>query len=257
MELDRRLRTQWTEAAQEWIETDQTVRTGMLDSWVLEALGDVSGKRVLDIGCGEGRFCRLLSEMGAAATGIDLTEALIERARTLGSEDEAYLVGDAEDMEVVCDDAFDLAVSYVVLVDLLDYRRSIREAYRVLRPGGRFVVCNIHPMRTAPVDFVGWIRDYGRKLFYPVDNYTEEGPREFAWLGRSFVNMHRTLSSYVSAFLEAGFALEGLHEPIPSDRQLAEHPELDDEPRAPNFIIYVLKKPSEAIAARGGERHAV
>ena len=243
MELDRLLRIQWTEAAQEWIETDQAIRTDMLDSWVLRALGDVSGKTVLDIGCGEGRFCRLLSERGAVVTGVDLTETLVERARTLGRKGETYLVGDAEDLEGVRDAAFDLAVSYVVLVDLLDYRRSIREAYRVLRPGGRFVVCNVHPMRTAAIDFVGWIRDYGRKLFYPVDNYTEEGPREFAWLGRQFVNMHRTLSNYVSAFLSAGFILEGLHEPIPSERQLAEHPEFDDEPRVPNFIVYVLKKP--------------
>ena len=45
MELSRRLRAQWTESAQDWIETDQAVRTGMLDSWMLDALGDVSGKR--------------------------------------------------------------------------------------------------------------------------------------------------------------------------------------------------------------------
>ena len=240
-----RLRTQWAESAQDWIETDQAVRTGMLDWWMLDALGDVSGKTVIDIGCGEGRFCRLLSEQGAKVTGIDLTEALIERARTLGSEGETYLVGDAEDLEWVRGSGFDLAVSYIVLVDLLDYRRSIREAYRVLRPGGRFIVCNVHTMRSAAINFNGWIRDFDRKLFYPLDNYADEGPREFTWWGRPFINMHRTLSSYVSAFLDAGFTLEGLYEPTPSEEQLAEHPEFDDESRAPNFIVYVLKKPSE------------
>ena len=245
MELEERLRTQWTEAVQDWIETDQSVRTGFLDTWMLDALGDVPGKSVIDIGCGEGRFSRLLSELGATVTGIDLTEPLIERARELGSDKETYLQGDAENLEGVADDSFDLAVSYIVLVDLLDYRRSIREAYRVLRPGGRFVVCNVHPMRTASKNIVGWIRDSSGKLFYPVDNYTEEGEREFLWWGGPFINMHRTISSYVSAFLDAGFTLEGLHEPVPSDEQLVENPKFDDELRVPNFIIYVLKKPSE------------
>ena len=112
----------------------------MLDAWVLRALGDVSGKTVIDIGCGEGRFCRLLASLGALVTGIDITEALIERARDLGGTGQTYLLGDAEDLADVEDDSFDLAVSYIVIADLLDYRRSIREAYRVLKPGGRFVV---------------------------------------------------------------------------------------------------------------------
>ena len=245
MELENRLRAQWSKYAQDWIETDQAVRTGMLDTWMLDALGDVSDKSVIDIGCGEGRFCRLLAEQGAVVTGVDLTEALIERAREVGSKRETYLLGDAEDLEGVADDGFDLAVSYVVLVDLVDYRRSIREAYRVLRPGGRFIVCNIHPIRTAVKSTDGWISDRSRKLFYPVDNYTEEGEREFLWWSGPFINMHRTLSSYVSAFLDAGFVLEALQEPIPSEEQLAEHPNFDDEPRVPNFIIYVLKKPLE------------
>ena len=245
MELERRLRAQWTESVQDWIETDQSVRTGMLNSWMLDTLGDVSGKSVIDVGCGEGRFSRLLSELGATVTGVDLTEALIERARLLGSHSETYLLGDAENLEGVRDESFDLAVSYIVLVDLLDYQRSIREAYRILRPGGRFVVCNVHPMRTASINISGWIRDHRRKLFYPLDNYAEEGPREFMWWGKPFINMHRMVSSYVSAFLDAGFALEGLHEPIPSDEQLVENPKFDDELRVPNFVIYMLKKPTE------------
>lgn len=238
--LERRLRTQWTEAAQDWIEQDQAVRTGMLDSWMLDAIGDARGKRVLDIGCGEGRFSRLLAGLGAEVTGLDLTEPLIERARRLAVGGDSYVMGDAESLEGIADESFDVAVSYIVLVDLLDYRASIEAAYRVLKRGGRFVVCNVHPMRSA-VPY-GWVNLAGRKLFYAVDNYTDEGPREFPWWGKSFVNMHRTLSSYVSAFVDAGFVVEGLDEPAPSEAQLAENPSFDDEFRSPNFIVYRLKK---------------
>ena len=241
MDLEGRLRTQWTDAAQSWIETDQSIRSDMLDAWMFEALGDVSGKAVIDIGCGEGRFCRLLAERGANVTGVDLTRPLIDRARALGREGQTYLVGDAVDLAGVDDAGFDLAVSYIVLVDLLDYRRAMEAAYRVLRPGGRLVVCNIHPMRSA--DSGGWIKQGTRKLFYPLNSYWDEGPREFEWLETVIVNMHRTLSSYVSAFLDAGFAIDGILEPTPSEAQLAEHPEFEDEFRAPNFTVYKLKKP--------------
>ena len=241
MNLERRLRTQWTEAAQDWVGQDQVLRTGLLDSWMLDELGDVRGKRVLDIGCGEGRFSRLLAGLGAEVTGVDLTEPLIERARGMAVGGDSYVVGDAESLAGIEDESFDLAVSYIVLVDVLDYRAAVEAAYRILKPGGRFVVCNVHPMRSA-VPY-GWINQGNRKLFYAVDNYWDEGPREFPWLGRNFVNMHRTLSSYVNVFVASGFALEGMQEPTPSEQQLVEDPALDDEFRAPNFVVYVLRKP--------------
>ena len=242
MDLKDRLRAQWAESVEDWVHQNQSVRTGMIDSWMLEALGDVSGKCVIDIGCGEGRFCRLLTGLGAETTGIDLTEALIERARSLAVGRENYVVGNAEDLSQMDHESFDLAVSYIVLVDLFDYRRSIQAAFRVLRPGGRFIVCNVHPMRSSTP--LGWIRQVNEKLFYPVDNYTIEGPREFNWWGKPFINMHRTLSSYISTFLEVGFDLEAVQEPTPSDEQLRKNPTFDDEFRIPNFIIYQLKKPA-------------
>ena len=243
MDLREQLRAQWAASVEDWIGQDQAVRTDMLDSWMLDALGDVSGKHVLDIGCGEGRFCRLLAGMGAEVTGVDLTEGLVEAARAQSNGVGNFIVGNAEDLEEIDCDSFDLAVSYIVMVDIFDYESSIRAAYRVLKPGGRFIVCTIHPIRLAP-QTIGWITQGNRKLFYPVDDYTFEGPREWVWWGRKFINMHRALSSYVSAFLESGFVLEGISEPTPSPEQLAVHPNFDDEFRAPNFIIFELRKPA-------------
>ena len=182
-ELESHLREQWNESVETWIQKEQAVRTGFLDAWMLRALGDVEGRRVLDIGCGEGRFCRLLAGLGAEVTGIDLTEGLMVRARALSEGVGTYLAGNAHDLAGVEDESFDLAVSYIVMVDLFKYREAIRSAFRVLRPAGRFIVCNIHPMRMAKTN--GWIRQGNRKLFYAVDDYTLEGPRveEVSWTG--------------------------------------------------------------------------
>ena len=128
MNIHQRLHTQWTEAAQDWIAADQAVRTGMLDRWMLDSLGDVTGKSAIDIGCGEGRFSRLLSQLGATVTGVDLTEPLIERARSL-STGETYLLGNAENLQGIESNTYDIAVSYIVLVDLQDYRSAINAAY--------------------------------------------------------------------------------------------------------------------------------
>ena len=74
MELKERLRTQWTEAAQDWIETlTMSIRTGMLDSWMLGALGEVSGQVRSSTSAAErAGSSRLLSELDATVTGIDL-----------------------------------------------------------------------------------------------------------------------------------------------------------------------------------------
>ena len=242
MDLREQVRAQWVESVEDWIGQDQSVRTDMLDSWMLDALGDITGRRVLDIGCGEGRFCRLLAGMGAEVTDVDLTEGLVEAARGLSNGVGNYIVGNAEDLAGLDDETFELAVSYVVMVDIFDYVSSIKAAYRVLRPGGRFIVCNLRPIRMCQP--TGWIKQGEKKLFYPVDDYMYEGPREWTWWGRPFVNVHRALSSYVSAFLESGFVLEDISEPTPSPEQLAAHPEWEDEYRAPSFIIYELTKPA-------------
>lgn len=169
--LRRRLAARWEESVDDWFGQDQSVRTGFLDAAVLDALGDVNGKAVIDVGCGEGRFSRVLAGRGASVTGVDLTAAFIDRARALAVGGETYLVDDAETLARVPDAAFDLAVSYIALVDLLDFAASIDAAFRVLRPGGRFVVCNIHPLRSSLPD--AWIRRGKDKLCYPV----RDGPR--------------------------------------------------------------------------------
>jgi ubiquinone/menaquinone biosynthesis C-methylase UbiE len=207
---------------------------------MLNAVGDVGGLRVIDLGCGEGRFSRMLAERGAKVTGVDFCEQFIESASSQKLRDEEYVYGDMTDLHQFGDSTFDLAVSYITLVDVPDFRAAISEAHRVLKPGGRFVICNSHSMTTAGN---GWIKFQNERLHFKLDNYFDEGVRVLITPKYSLTNFHRTLSSYVNAFLEAGFVLEGIREPMPSKEQAEQFPEVADNHRVPNFIIYLLRKP--------------
>src|SRR5688500_9847639 len=99
MELDR-LKREWVELAPAWIkearEGRNPTREALLDAPMLEACGSVDGLKVLDCGCGEGRFCRILANRGASVLGLDLCEPMITAARQLQSGRDEYRVADVQ-----------------------------------------------------------------------------------------------------------------------------------------------------------------
>ena len=241
-----RLNQEWKDLAPAWIkearEGVNANRTGLLDGPMLEACRNVEGLRVLDCGCGEGRFCRLLAERGAAyVLGLDLCVPMIEAAVEMRSGRDEYRVADVQDLSFLHSATFDLAVSYLNQCDLPDFEANNREVFRVLRPGGRFIIANLHPMRSAVGD---WHRSAdGTKLHVVLDYYFEEGQRVWWIMGAQVTNFHRSLSTYVRSFMNAGFSIVDIIEPTVTARQLKDYPELADELRVPNFIIYILSKP--------------
>jgi SAM-dependent methyltransferase len=128
----------------------QPWRTHIERYTLLRLAGDVAGKAVIDLACGEGYYTRALRAQGAArALGVDLSRGMIELAeaeearRPLGVE---YLVGDVRELAVPGE--FDLAFAAY----LLNYARTAEELTQMcravagaLRPGGRFVTANSHP----------------------------------------------------------------------------------------------------------------
>jgi SAM-dependent methyltransferase len=241
-----RLRREWLELSAAWIkearEGRNSHRAGLLDWAMLDACGSVRGLSVLDCGCGEGRFCRMLAERGAACVlGLDLSGPMIDAARELQSGPDTYQVADVQDLDFIENGRFHLAVSYLNQCDLPDFEANNRHVFRVLKPGGRFVIANLHPMRTA----VGhWLKTAdGQKQHVVLDRYFDEGERHWKMMGIDFTNFHRTLATYVRGFIDAGFSIDGIDEPAVTPERLAQYPELDDELRVPNFIIYRLRKP--------------
>jgi SAM-dependent methyltransferase len=207
----------WERSASAWIasmgERGDWGREFVLDAPMLEeALKGAPGS-ALDVGCGEGRFCRMLKAAGVSATGVDPTAALIEeaRARDPGGD---YRLGRAESLDFP-DAAFDLVVSYLALIDIEHAEAAIAEMARVLRPGGAAVIAHINGFTTAG-EPNGRRRDlFGRERF-TYDHYLDIRATEIAWKGIRIVNWHRPLSFYFKAFHRAGLTLARFDEPEPS-----------------------------------------
>jgi SAM-dependent methyltransferase len=153
--------------------------------------------------------------------------------------------------------SFDLVVSYVTLVDIVDYRAAIAECARVLRPDGHLVAANLGFVTASS----GWLRDdEGRRLYHRVDRYLDEFAQVFDWqpaqlapdpkqvedasLRIRITNWHRPLSAYMSAYLGAGLELRAFLEPMPEDQSLRDDDFFEDWFRVPLFNVMKWEKRS-------------
>ena len=214
---------------------------------MIEACGNVRGLNILDCGCGEGRFSRMLVGLGTEhVLGLDLCPPMIQAAKELATGKDTYAVADVQDLSFLGDRSFDLVVSYVNQCYLPDVQANNREVFRVLRPGGRFVVANLHPIRSA----AGGCQksDEGATQDAILDRYLQEGERRWTSIGVEFTIFHWTFSTYIRGYRQAGFAIEEIIEPTVTAEALARFPELDDKLRVYDFIIFVLGKPPNGVA---------
>lgn len=233
----------WDQSADAWIaslgDRGDWSREFVLDPAMLARVELRTFERALDVGCGEGRFCRTLKERGISVVGIDSSTRLLDEAvRRDPSGD--YRLANAERLPFG-DGSFDLVVSYVTLCDVPDFRAAINEIARILTPGGTFLLANLSSMSTADAG-LGWIRDKnGQVLYWPVDRYLEEFSMRSEWSGISVISWHRPLSAYMNTLLGAGLHLEFFDEPRPQGGD----PERQERyKRAPWFVLMEWCLPS-------------
>jgi len=113
---------------------------------VRRMIGDSRGLKVLDLGCGTGRHALWLAASGAAVTGVDFSEGMLEEARRKpGAEQIRFLRHDLHTPLPLGDGEFDLVVSGLVLEHLRELDGFFREIKRVLKTDGRAVVSAMHP----------------------------------------------------------------------------------------------------------------
>jgi ubiquinone/menaquinone biosynthesis C-methylase UbiE len=179
---------------------------GLEEPLVREALGDVSGFAVLDLGCGTGRHALWLAAAGATVTAVDFSQGMMEKARAKpGAERVRFLAHDLHQRLPFPNATFDRVVSGLVLEHLRDLDGFFGEARRVLRPAGRAVVSGMHPAM-----FLKGVQ----ARFTDPETGEKVQPGSFP----------HTIGALVMAALGAGLTLEAVDERAPDADFAARYP---------------------------------
>ncbi len=210
----------WEHEAENWV---RWARTPDFDAYwqyreaFFEGIVSAPGRRTLDIGCGEGRVSRDLAARGHRVIGVDLSPSLVRYAIE-ADPNTAYLAADATALPFP-DGVFDVAVAYNTIQNVLDLDGAVREAARVLEPGGRLCICMTHPMTDA-----GRFESMEPEAAFVIhEAYLEE-----RWLDETFerdgltmrfVGPAHPLQDYARALQDAGFLIELLREPRMATRR--------------------------------------
>ncbi|TDQ05824.1 class I SAM-dependent methyltransferase [Labedaea rhizosphaerae] len=180
---------------------------------MLGLVGDVSGLRVLDAGCGAGVFAAELAGRGAEVTGIDMSENLLAIARSRAPGE--FRRHDLTEPLPFADASFDLAVASLVMHYIEDWVPPLRELHRVLAPGGRFAFSTHH------VFMVKELTD--NDDYFAVHQYEDQWVRGGRVMHMRF--WHRPLRAMFADFAEAGFTVSRFIEPDPDPALADRDPE--------------------------------
>jgi len=175
-----------------------------IDPAIFKVLGNIKNKKVIEIGCGNGYFARILVKKGAKVTATDLSSKLIshaierERFKPSGIK---YLIRDAANLQGIKTGSFDLAIGNMCLMDISDAKNTIKEVSRVLRKGGRFIFSITHPVFC---DFrQKWViyREKRKKYFArAISRYMSSSTEKHVlWAGKvEATQYHRSIETYVN-----------------------------------------------------------
>ncbi len=177
--------------------------------FVLEMCEPLQNLNVFDLGCGEGYVSRQMVHRGAqSVTAIDISEKMIEAAKSNDCSGINYRVGDARSMSAYVNDSYDLVLAMFLFnyLNVEESARTIKDIYRILKPGGAFVMAVPHPslpfLRKKEFPFYFEPSgDYfsGRNILFPGQIWR---------LDRVPVNVqcvHKTWEDYFACFKLAGF----------------------------------------------------
>jgi SAM-dependent methyltransferase len=177
----------------------------------LRLLGDLRGKKVLELGCGGGQCSIAFAKQGAIAIGVDFSAVQLAHARRLCDQEEVRVElrqGDLAELAFLRADSIDLVFSAYAFNYVEDLNRVFRQVHRVLKVGAPLVFSLTHPAYNL-------IDDDADPALLVRRSYFDRSPMDFDWDGTPFTAYHHTFAALYMGLARASYRVDLILEPEP------------------------------------------
>lgn len=212
---------------------------------LISLLGDLSGRSILDLGCGCGDHCAEFIRRGASrVVGVDISEKMLAAAKEENGHPRIEYLNIPMERIGELGGTFDLVTSSLAIHYVEDFRGLAEDVFALLRKGGLFVFSQENPINTCFSGGSRWTKDqHGNKLHANLSDYSTDGERLSTWFVDGVKRYHRTFSSIVNTLAGAGFVIEKMLEPVPDRDMLEQYPQHRDLLHKPDFLLVRARKP--------------
>ena len=187
------------------------------DESKLNLLGNVKGKKILEVGCGGGQNSIALTKRGATCTGIDISKEQLKYAENLAKKEKVkvkFLKCNFQNLHRFKQNSFDIAISAWAFQYSPDLKKLFREVYRILKKNGLFVFSLPHPFH----DLIN-VKTYKIEKSYlktgrheEVETWPDKSKHKFIWYSVKISDVYNDL-------LEVGFFVEKILELLDTNQQ--------------------------------------
>jgi len=205
-----------------------------------ELIGDMKGRSVLDLGCGDALFGKELLTLGAKSyTGVEGSKQMVEAARCNIHEPNGKVIFETMESYHYPENTFDIVTSRFAIHYISDINQLFHDVHKTLNENGKFIFSIQHPLTTS--SFIS--KQKGDKHGdWIVDDYFLDGERKEPWIGKVVVKYHRTIEQYFTLLRQAGFSVLELREGTPKREYFSSEEEFTRRQRIPIVLIFSCEK---------------
>lgn len=204
-------------------------------------LGDISGKKILDLGCGYGNIEPYLISSGAKyVLGIDSSEKMIETANKENKlENVEYKLLRIENLKYV-HETFDIVISSLAFHYVEDFDKLLKDIYAHLNPCGILIFSQWTPLSTAQIyteKFKKLKIILNNKKYFLLSDYSVESERSRYISEEKIKVFHRKYSTIINCLINNKFIIESVNEPLLTNEIIKKYPEYKDQIDKPSFMF--------------------